>query len=71
MTVQCCKCKKVHEEGEWIENQPADSAHITHTYCPVCAEACYMELFSAQASRSTRKMAQFVSQLMAKLERSA
>ncbi|MCC6490108.1 MAG: hypothetical protein IT364_21660 [Candidatus Hydrogenedentes bacterium] len=71
MTVQCCKCKKVHEEGEWTENPPAKGAHITHTYCPVCAEACYMELFSEQASRTTWKTAHIVSQLMNSLERPA
>lgn len=36
MTIVCCKCKKVREEGEWKRPaiDPADS--ISHTYCPVC-----------------------------------
>ena len=39
MTIECCKCKRVKEEGEWKRPAivPADS--ISHTYCPACLAA--------------------------------
>lgn len=67
MTVQCCKCKKVHREGCWIAGRPEPAAHVTHSYCPICEDECYIELFSAQASRSTRSGAQAASQLVSRL----
>ncbi|NUM55282.1 MAG: hypothetical protein HUU46_16675 [Candidatus Hydrogenedentes bacterium] len=54
MTVQCCKCKRFRVDGQW--SAPAASLHqgdVSHTYCPVCADETFIELFSAQASRST------------------
>jgi len=55
MTVQCCKCKRVRGETGW-----ADAPHghgpeggASHTYCPVCADECHIELFCTQASRAT------------------
>jgi len=64
MTVQCCKCKKVHRNGCWIAERPMPDACVTHSYCPICEDECYIELFCAQASRSTRGSAQTVSRLV-------
>ncbi len=67
MTVQCCKCKKVHREGHWVAERPESAAQVTHSYCPICEDECYIELFSAQASRSTRTGAQAASQVVGRL----
>lgn len=67
MTVQCCKCKKVHHEGHWVFERSEPEVPVTHSYCPVCEDECYIELFSAQASRSTRSGAQAASQVVGRL----
>jgi hypothetical protein len=67
MTVQCCKCKRVHQDGCWLAEQPPNDVPVTHSYCPICEDECYIELFCAQASRSTRGHAQAVSQLVDRL----
>ena len=54
MTVQCCKCKRVRESGQWSAPLPTLlQGNVSHTYCPACADECYIELFSAQASQVT------------------
>ena len=55
MTVQCCKCKRIRRDTEWtaFTDDSCGNDHFTHSYCPVCAEEFHMELFSAQASRTT------------------
>lgn len=39
MTIQCCVCHKVKEQGEWIRPTQTVS-NASHTYCPVCLEDC-------------------------------
>ncbi len=67
MTVQCCKCKKVHRNGEWVKERPDSDARVTHSYCPICEDECYIELFCAQASRATRSNARDVSRVVGRL----
>ena len=52
MTVQCCKCKRVRAGGVWMRIPTPQPGPVSHSYCPVCEEECYIELFSHQASRS-------------------
>jgi hypothetical protein len=67
MTVQCCKCKRCREDGQWSAPAPELlQGNVSHTYCPVCADECYIELFSAQASRSTAHEAIFLRDLLGK-----
>ena len=68
MTVQCCKCKRFREDGHW--SAPAAAllqGEVSHTYCPACADECFIELFSAQASRSTARDARFLRECMGRL----
>ena len=44
MTVQCCKCKKVRVDDEWVRPGGAPDANTSHTYCPVCFEMTISEL---------------------------
>ncbi|MCC6154504.1 MAG: hypothetical protein IT367_12130 [Candidatus Hydrogenedentes bacterium] len=61
MTVQCCKCKRLRADGQWSAPAPALlQGEVSHTYCPVCADHTYIELFSAQASKSTAREALFL-----------
>ena len=52
MTVQCCKCKKVRIGRLWVEPSREVDGTVSHSYCPECAEACYIEIFSLQASKA-------------------
>lgn len=39
MTVQCCMCKQVNVDGEWIHKQPEEAdIQLSHTYCPNCLQ---------------------------------
>jgi len=61
MTVQCCKCKRFRERGQWSAPAPALlQDNVSHTYCPVCADETFIELFSTQASKSTTREAVFL-----------
>lgn len=66
MKVQCCKCKRFRVDGAW--SAPAESlvrhGSVSHTYCPACADECFIELFSAQASRSTPREATVLRECM-------
>jgi len=44
MTIQCCKCKKVLVNDEWVVGGDSPRADISHTYCPVCLESTVLEL---------------------------
>ena len=55
MTVQCCKCKRVRETGRW--SAPLSTllqGDVSHTYCPACADECYIEMFSTMAAKVTQ-----------------
>jgi len=67
MTVQCCKCKKIHRDGGWIAERTEHDAHVTHSYCPICKEECYIEFFCEQASRTTCHGAQAAARILGKL----
>jgi hypothetical protein len=43
MLIQCCVCRSVQVDGEWI---PADSIYFeaSHTYCPACTVAAMDEI---------------------------
>ena len=36
MTVQCCKCKKIRVEDEWIRHTHDLKDDVSHGYCPIC-----------------------------------
>jgi len=51
----CCKCKKIRDdsgelssEGDWVGVEEfikhLSKAHISHTYCPQCAEETMKEI---------------------------
>ena len=45
MTRQCCVCGMVHEDGEWRHtSQSLAGRMVSHTYCPVCLEACLAQM---------------------------
>gem|GEM_PF-3139496 len=49
MLVQCCVCKKIRKGKRWVDITSPLSAccHISHGYCPVCAEAAFAELHAS------------------------
>ena len=51
MTIQCCVCKRVEQDGQWCRLSGALGKNVSHTYCPVCYEA------SMAAMRAERKAA--------------
>lgn len=68
MTVQCCKCKRFRVDDRW--SAPAASLQqdeVSHTYCPACADECFIELFSAQASHATAHEALYLREFLGKL----
>jgi len=48
MTVQCCRCKKLRIDDQWIRPRGAQDAQPSHTYCPLCLETTIAE-FRAEA----------------------
>ena len=46
MVVQCCECKQVRKDNQWVQPVSADLAddHVSHGYCPVCAEKAFAEI---------------------------
>ncbi len=46
MIVQCCSCGKVRQSGHWVSISKGKLAekHVSHGYCPVCAEKAYAEI---------------------------
>ena len=39
---QCCHCRRVHHDGEWVARQVDESKmNITHGFCPACMEEHY------------------------------
>lgn len=36
MTIQCCKCSKIHAEGDWKDPITALAGAVSHAYCPAC-----------------------------------
>ncbi len=52
MTVQCCKCKKVRDNGQWTDRPLTiqESKVVSHAYCDRCFVECYIEIFASEAS---------------------
>lgn len=47
MIVQCCVCKKVRDQGEWIAPDKTAAPNVnelSHGYCPVCAAKAFDEI---------------------------
>ncbi|HOZ47447.1 MAG TPA: hypothetical protein PLO37_19215 [Candidatus Hydrogenedentes bacterium] len=44
--VQCCQCKRVREDGEWVGIPAPEVAKcvVSHGYCPECAAQAFEEL---------------------------
>lgn len=36
MTVQCCVCRRVKDEGRWSRRDTGRNEEVSHTYCPAC-----------------------------------
>lgn len=50
MTVQCCKCKKIRENGEWIHRPHGLGHNVSHGYCPGCFDESFGEMLSEMGS---------------------
>lgn len=46
MEVQCCVCKKVRVDGQWMSPDltPPVPNETSHGYCPVCADDAFREV---------------------------
>jgi len=44
MTIQCCKCRRIREKGEWNRPPARLAGDISHTYCPACYDECLAEI---------------------------
>lgn len=54
MTVQCCKCKRVREDGRWHPILQTPGGDISHTYCPICLSECLAEIERMHGGRTRR-----------------
>lgn len=45
MVVQCCVCKKIRLNSEWVKpsKEQLYNEKISHTYCPACAHKALTE----------------------------
>ena len=66
MTVQCCKCKKIRLNREWMAPIAPPQGIISHSYCPICAEETRIEFFSVTASGVTALGAAHAAHLIAR-----
>lgn len=56
MTIQCCMCKKVKVENEWIGRyQP--TLYASHSYCPDCFEESKLKMLAEQAAARAARVA--------------
>ena len=60
MVVQCCVCKRIRTaRAQWV--QPKDLAslrgHVSHGYCPACAEEAFQEIRAAHEATPLRPAA--------------
>lgn len=53
MTIQCCVCKKVKDDGQWVRDAAKHPSAMTHTYCPHCLEASLNAMRMELAQRRT------------------
>ena len=46
MITQCCECKRVREDTEWVEprREFTRDEHVSHGYCPQCADVLMREI---------------------------
>jgi hypothetical protein len=66
MTVQCCKCKKVRFNDDWMVPLAPPQGIVSHSYCPICAEETRIEFFSVTASGVTALGAAHAAHLITK-----
>jgi hypothetical protein len=52
MTVQCCKCKRVREDGRWHPISQTPDGDVSHTYCPICLGECLAEIERMHGGRN-------------------
>ncbi len=53
MTVQCCVCKKVKEDNQWVRRAVQTPGAISHSYCPHCLELSLQAMRTELARRRT------------------
>ncbi len=45
MIVQCCVCRKIRQDGGWVEPKKwLDPENVSHGYCPACAAEAFAEI---------------------------
>jgi len=49
--VQCCSCRRVHENGAWSSQVDLREFDISHGYCPDCYTEALDRLTSQDAER--------------------
>lgn len=60
MTIQCCVCKRVKNEDQWVGKVLHSTLNVSHSYCPQCLEAS-RGIMLVELSRADRKKAVFAS----------
>lgn len=55
MVLQCCVCKRVHVDAEWVRvaNPEVIARTASHGYCPTCAARAYAEFQALNQSRDS------------------
>jgi len=53
MITQCCQCRRVRQEGAWIEPSESmlNNARVSHGYCPDCALVAFQAVDDDIASK--------------------
>jgi hypothetical protein len=57
MIIQCCACKRVREEGGWVEVAEPErvARRASHGYCPACAAKAVEDANAALRIQKRRK----------------
>ncbi len=53
MVVKCCQCRRIREDGTWLDETGADNLEASHTYCPECHAEVVKEIRSMRRPRGT------------------
>lgn len=57
MTVQCCVCKRVKQENEWVGRMLQPTLNVSHSYCPQCFEDSKLVMLTEMAAARAARMA--------------
>ncbi len=54
ITVKCCKCHRVRENGSWTDERDKEAARrrYSHSYCPACLNQMHADIEVSDFARA-------------------